>query len=250
MLEHQAVSSSCTHHGHALEFSSDTRHLQFSSFTFDGCITEIFTTLVFGGCVTMPSDSDRLSNLTGAINDLQVNTMFLTVAVSRLIEPRAVPGVKRLAFGGELITSADYERWQLPGRRVVGVYGPTECCVYCAAHDSANGTDSGLLGKSMSSVCWIVDADNHQRLAPLGAVGELVVEGPTLAQGYLNDRDKTYTSFLDSPAWLLQENPSSSGRCSRMYKTGDLVQYTSVCDGSMLYIGRKDTYVSCSHDIT
>jgi len=34
---------------------------------------------------------------------------------------------------------------------------------------------------------WIADADDHDRLTPIGAVGELLIQGPTLARGYLKD---------------------------------------------------------------
>lgn len=54
-------------------------------------------------------------------------------------------------------------------------------------------TDSQCQPRDIGSVVayahriWIVDCDNHDRLVPLGAVGELVLEGPCLGRGYLND---------------------------------------------------------------
>ena len=43
--------------------SYKSRVLQFSAYTFDACIFEIFSTLLFGGCVCIPSENDRLTNL-------------------------------------------------------------------------------------------------------------------------------------------------------------------------------------------
>ena len=248
VLQHSAVSSSCVHHGTTLGFSASTRHLQFSSYTFDGCITEILTTLIFGGCVCIPSDSDRMSDLTRVINDLDVNAMFLSTAVTRVIDPAEVPGIGLIAFGGEVNTRMDYARWQAPGRRVFGVYGPTECCVYCAVHDSRESMEDGLIGRPMSSVGWVVDADDHTKLAPISSVGELVVEGPTLARGYLNNPEKTAALFVESPPWLRQGCAGIPGRQSRLYKTGDLVQYTAMGDGILRYIGRKDKYEALPFD--
>jgi hypothetical protein len=39
---------------------------------------------------------------------------------------------------------------------------------------------SGVIGKSVASVGWVVDPANHDKLAPLGSIGELLVEGPIL----------------------------------------------------------------------
>lgn len=77
---------------------------------------------------------------------------------------------------------------------------------------------------------------------PVGSVGELVIEGPTVARGYLNDEVKTAKAFIANPAWA-STLPSDDGvfQTSRMYKSGDLVRYNS--DGSVNYIGRKDTQI-------
>lgn len=77
---------------------------------------------------------------------------------------------------------------------------------------------------------------------PVGSVGELVIEGPTVARGYLNDEVKTAQAFIANPAWAASL-PSGEGlfKTSRMYKSGDLVRYNS--DGSISYIGRKDTQI-------
>jgi amino acid adenylation domain-containing protein len=77
---------------------------------------------------------------------------------------------------------------------------------------------------------------------PVGAVGELVIEGPTVARGYLNDEVKTAKAFIENPAWVSSITSSHPGfTASRMYKSGDLVRYNS--DGSVSYIGRKDTQI-------
>ncbi|KAK2757918.1 putative NRPS-like protein biosynthetic cluster [Arachnomyces sp. PD_36] len=65
-------------------------------------------------------------------------------------------------------------------------------------------------------------------------VGELIVEGPMISSGYLNDPEKTNQVFITSPSWLAQVRPNSG----RMYKTGDLVRQTS--DGSLMFVGKKD----------
>lgn len=241
VIEHRAASSSCSAHGKALGFNDSTRTLQFSSYAFDACIVEIFTTLMFGGCICIPSDSDRQSRLTEYINSSAVNWTFLTPTVAQLIDPSAVPCLRTIALGGEKVSPAEAKRWSFGGRRVFVAYGPTECCVFCATHDLEEDVDSSFIGLPSGCVAWVVDPNDHDKLTPLGSIGELLVEGPILARGYLNDLERSTSSFISNPPWL-----RDIGRQGRLYKTGDLVQYSpkSVDDGSRLrYIGRKDTQV-------
>lgn len=89
-------------------------------------------------------------------------------------------------------------------------------------------------------MCWVVHPDDHDRLVPVGAIGELVIQGPIVARGYLHEPVKTAAVFLDEvPAFsaLLPQSPPAY----RLYKTGDLVRQNS--DGTINFIGRKDRQV-------
>ncbi len=88
---------------------------------------------------------------------------------------------------------------------------------------------------------WVVDPENHDRLLPLGCIGELLLEGPLVGPGYLDDPERTAASFVHDPIWLLRGSPAQPGRHGRLYMTGDLVRYNE--DGSLSFIGRKDTQV-------
>ncbi|GFP57080.1 nonribosomal peptide synthetase lcsA [Trichoderma asperellum] len=85
---------------------------------------------------------------------------------------------------------------------------------------------------------WIVDPDNHHKLAPIGCVGELILQGHALAQGYSDDCRKTTKSFIDHFEWL---SDTQTTEMKHFYKTGDLVRYNA--DGSVDYIGRKDAQI-------
>lgn len=75
-------------------------------------------------------------------------------------------------------------------------------------------------------------------MLPIGAVGELLIEGPTVGRGYLNNPEKTAAAFIAPPSWLKDFRHGVSGS---LYKTGDLVQYAG--DGSVRYFRRKDSQV-------
>ena len=235
VVEHQAIATSSLGHGEVLGFTQDTRALQFASYTFDACIAEIWTTLIHGGCTCVPSERDRRNNLSEAISRMNATWAFLTPTVARLLDPHEISSISTLALGGESIRSTDWDIWE-GYVRLINAYGPTECCVFSNAYFDINASRSAVIGKSIASVSWVVNADDHHRLAPLGSVGELLIEGPILARGYLDDMEKTAAAFICDPVWLLE-----IGRQGRLYKTGDLVRYNA--DGDLVYVGRKDGQV-------
>ncbi len=99
--------------------------------------------------------------------------------------------------------------------------------------------DPSHIGHALKSGrAWLTNSDNPHELAPIGATAELCLEGPLLARGYLKDPERTAEVFIEAPAFLKEFSPSSG---SRIYRTGDLVQYSA--DGSIQYIGRRDNQV-------
>jgi aryl carrier-like protein len=174
------------------------------------------------------------------INSLSVNWALLTPSVARLLNPSVVPTLKVLVMGGEQVLLSDWEAWT-GSVETVNAYGPAECCVCCTVYTDVQSFKSGAIGKSVASASWVVVSDNHNQLAPLGSIGELLVEGPILARGYLNDAEKTGAAFISDPAWLLEGGAGYPGRHGRLYKTGDLVRYDA--DGNLVYVGRKDSQV-------
>ncbi|RDL32391.1 HC-toxin synthetase-like protein [Venustampulla echinocandica] len=237
VVTHQAYCSHLT--AHARHFAGSTvRSLQFSSYSFDASLLEIFTTLVVGGCVCIPSDASRLENIAGFISDMKVNWAFLTPSVARLIDPAAVPTLKTLWIGGEGVSQDDIRPW-LGRVHIVQVYGPTECAVISSLVDVGETTHSNDIGNPLMSNYWIVDAQDHHVLLPVGAVGELLIDGPVLARGYLGDAARTAASFIEeTPRWLRLLKDGYQ-RPRRMYKTGDLVRYDA--DGAVIYMGRKQS---------
>jgi amino acid adenylation domain-containing protein len=239
VLEHSAMVTSAEAHGSKLGFGPGTRVLQFASYTFDNSLEEMFTSLQRGACVCVPSEEQRVNDLTGAVRLLDANFMDLTPTVAALLNPLDVPSIKTLGLGAEPLTKALIETWR-PHMRVYGQYGPSEASINSAWRDFTDGGEATNIGKAIGSVSWVVDPDNRDRLMPIGCKGELIIEGPILSRGYLNDPEKTALVFIKNPEWA---RTSGSGD-RRFYCTGDLVQYTS--EGEMIYMGRKDSQVKVS----
>ena len=241
LITHANFSSAVKHQAAVLGFSSRSRVFDFASYSFDAAINNALMTLSVGGCLCVPSEGDRRDDIEGAIARLKANYMDLTPSVARLVSPSDVPAIEIVSLGGEKINPSDTVHW-IPKARVLQTYGPAECTVQCAANTIESPLDTLSLGKGIGAVTWIVSPSDHQVLVPIGAIGELLLEGPIVGSGYLGNVEKTETVFISDPPWLLNRVEGHwPGRQGRLYRTGDLVRYRP--DGSLIYVGRLDMQV-------
>ncbi|KPM46406.1 Nonribosomal peptide synthetase 12 [Neonectria ditissima] len=239
VVEHSAFSSCIVAFSKRLLLDETCRVLQFSSYTWDTCMEEMLFTLVAGGCVCIPSNDDRMSNLAGAFTALRANWMDLAGTVSRSLDPADLPALKTLVLGGEALVRSDVDKWATK-LNLVNAYGVTECGGTITTRSvGPDSSDASNIGHAAGCISWIVQPDDHDVLMPVGAIGELLVEGPIIARGYLNRPDLTPSVFIGPPAWR-RDFPLASPP-GRFYKTGDLCQYAP--DGSLRYLGRKDSQV-------
>ncbi|KIA75709.1 nonribosomal peptide synthase [Aspergillus ustus] len=240
VIEHRSVCSSVLGFAPVMDLSADSRIFQFASLTFDAAILEVLGTLMIGGCICVPSEDERLNDISGAMQRLKVSWSFLTPSVASIIEPSSVPSLKVLSLGGEKLSREVVAKW-VNHVKLLGAYGPTETVIFAAVNSDFVNHDPACIGHGIpSTLTWIIDPEDHNRLTPLGAVGELALEGPPLARGYLKNPKKTAEIFVDEPAWL-RNFPGSLPLPRRIYKTGDLVRYNP--DGTVQYLGRKDHQV-------
>lgn len=238
VLEHKALCSSIREHGQFMRFGSTSRVLQFAAYTFDVSIAEIFTTLVYGGCICIPSDHDRMNDLAGTINRMKVNWAYLTPSVANLLRPELVPGLEILALGGEFVPQSLVSIWA-HHVYLINIYGPAETAIWSTGLGGlSSDSNSADIGHGIGSVSWVTDVNDFNKLVPMGSIGELLIEGPILARGYLNDETRTAQSFVEKPNWLPKDVLPYP---RRFYRTGDLVR--SNTDGSITFVGRKDSQI-------
>lgn len=239
VIEHRSFATSVLSLTRARRFNTTTRTLQFSSYTFDVTLMEHLATFVRGGCLCIPLLSTRDNDLAQIAREFHVNFMAITPSVAALLRPQEIPTLRVLVLGGEVMTPEMLATWA-DSVMLINAYGPAECCVeFCSYGKMTKQSNPRNLGSSHTGFAWVVKPDNHDKLAPIHTVGELVIESPTIARGYLQDKAKTAASFIWNPRWI--EHFPSSSRARRFYKTGDLVKYEP--DGSLVYVGRKDTQV-------
>ncbi|KAF4228489.1 hypothetical protein CNMCM6805_002144 [Aspergillus fumigatiaffinis] len=237
VVEHRTYCSSARAHIPGLLMSRTSRVLQWAACAFDLCCLEILSTLLCGGCICIPQDTRNVDRCVAAMNELQVTLAVMTPSFARALQHQGdAQTLQTLVLGGEAASEADICRWPLRVR-LLNAYGPAECSVVTTVQsDMRTASSPGNIGFPTNARCWLVHPDDPNRLVPIGAVGEMLVEGPLVGRGYLNDHVQTASVFLQPPRWLTQEFAGLPQR--HLYRTGDLMYRES--DGSLCFVGRKD----------
>ncbi|CVL02221.1 uncharacterized protein FMAN_08290 [Fusarium mangiferae] len=247
MISHANAASAFHYQSEVLRFDTKSRILDFSSYSFTTTISNVFGALLLGGCLCVPSEDDRRNRLAEVIRSLEVNIVDLTPSVMQFLDPDEVPDLQVIIFGGEAISTREVARWW--GKvHTIHLYGQSECTSNAVINGNPTGMDDVLrIGTGSGLNTWIVDPENHNKLQPVGYIGELLLEGPLVGCGYMNQPEETAAAFINDPDWLLKGVTSDSavsnipGRHGRLYRTGDLVQYSD--DGTLRFLGRKDAQV-------
>ncbi|KAJ5882933.1 uncharacterized protein N7473_009819 [Penicillium subrubescens] len=240
-VRHSAFCSGISAWGVAMNVNERSRVFQSASYNFTVSVIEQLAPLCLGGCVCVPSEEALQNDIPGAIRDLGANWAEFTPSLARLLDPSTLSGVKTLVLTGEALARADVEKWHCHlDLRVY--YGQSEHSLGATVGNTADlVADHRNIGRTFSAREWIVDPEDHNRLAPLGAEGELLLEGPCVGVGYLNNPKETDAIFVRNPAWFLSQRltPVTDGR---FLKTGDLVCY-DMHRGCLQYRGRRGTQV-------
>lgn len=237
VIEHQQFLTGSRAQQKASGMDSNDRVLQLASFTFDVSILEILTSLISGACVCIPDDRQRSQGPASCIQQFGITWAFLTPSLVKSMHPEQVPTLKFLVLGGEAVLEENIQVWA-PHVRLANGYGPTECSIAATANVGLSlSTNPMNIGYPLGGCCWIVKPDDHDSLVPIGAPGELLIQGPIVARGYFNEPEKTQAVFLDSAKWVRADRTPSS----RIYKTGDLARFNA--NGTIHFMGRKDSQV-------
>ena len=154
-----------------------------------------------------------------------------TLYASLLANPRIGPGagserLRRCISAGEALPADIGHRWRdMVGVDILDGIGSTEM-LHIFVSNSADDIRYGTSGKPVPGYEAHV-LDEHGRPVRHGEAGELVVRGPSAADGYWNQRDKTRRTFRGE--WT---------------HTGDT--YIRDADGYYRYCGRSDEMLKVS----
>lgn len=210
--------------------------LQYSVCSFDIFVEEVFTTLLNGAALAIPSKEVH----DGGINALMdfctrhgvteiSGFPYLLAEMNRLDKiPRSL---RLLISGGDVIRKSYISRLRDSGVVIYNTYGPSETTV-CATYfrvDNADALPDGTfpIGKAVKGV-EVKVLDSRLRETGLREMGEICIFGKGVSRGYLGNPPEQ-RNFVTLP----------DGR--RMYRSGDLGYRLS--DGNIAFLHRKDEQV-------
>ena len=219
----------------------------FHSYAFDFSVWEIFGALLYGGrLVVVPFDTSRdpflLAQLlvheqVTVLN--QTPSAFSQLAPAVLAHPqRDRLALRTVVFGGEALDLAALSPWMraLGDERpaLVNMYGITETTVHVSwrrilAADLAYPGPAPIGVPIPDLSLTLVNAG--LRPVPRGAIGEILVSGAGVAQGYWQRPE------LDTERFVTADVPVPQ----RAYRSGDLARINS--RGEMVFLGRRDQQV-------
>ncbi|GAA4231461.1 amino acid adenylation domain-containing protein [Streptosporangium album] len=199
-----------------------------TSVCFDPSVPQLYLPLLLGGTVIMAENPLALHTLP-ARDEVTMISAAASALTALLREPLP-PGVRTVLSSGEPVSRALADHvFANPGvRRMVNLYGPTECTVHCCAHEiSRDETGEPPIGTPYAWSELSVRGADGEALGD-GELGELWVAGPLVGRGYLNRPELTAERFVTDAEGV------------RHYRTGDLVRGEG---GVYFYEGRIDDQV-------
>lgn len=206
------------------------RCLQFSQFTFDVFVQDLFYTWGVGGTVISSTQDVILGSFAELATKTNATHAHLTPAFGASVLRKQCPTLEVITMIGEKLPQTVANDWS-QDMRAFNTYGPAETTVvstfrqFGAVGDEVQSDNIGFPLPSVSA--FVMRGD---RPLMRHGIGELALGGPQLSKGYWNDPERSVENFV----WNEQYS-------RHLYLTGDLVR--QLHDGSLEFIGRTDDLI-------
>ncbi|UAA40606.1 amino acid adenylation domain-containing protein [Paraneptunicella aestuarii] len=240
-IEHGALINFLNGASQRVGIDKNSYCLAVTTMAFDIAGLELFAPLMQGGKVYIASveqtrDGEQLGDI---LNQQPISLMQATPATWQMLldspwQPRSDLNSMTILCGGEALPKGLAQRLTERFGRVFNCYGPTEATIW-SHMDEVHFCDDAvtICGLLPGYQQYVVEPDTLQ-LQPDGVVGELLLGGDSLAQGYWGKPALTEKQFITAPFSVNNQPP-------RLYRTGDLVR--RINDGSLAFVGRSDQQV-------
>lgn len=210
--------------------------LQYSVCSFDIFVEEVFTTLLNGAALCIPSHAIHNGSLTGLLKFAERHGVTIIDGFPYLLAEMNkldyIPkSIRLIISGGDVIRASYITRLKNLGIKIYNTYGPSETTV-CSNYfrvDNAEPLEDGTfpVGKAVKGVdVKILDKDLKE--VPKGTVGEICIFGEGVSRGYINNAPE-------------QINFVTMDDGTRMYRSGDLGY--ELPDGNIAFLNRRDNQV-------
>ncbi|UAA39976.1 amino acid adenylation domain-containing protein [Paraneptunicella aestuarii] len=234
--------------------------LQSAASSSDVSVWQFLAPVISGGKTVVLDDMTDLPKLVRLLQQEQVHLIQTAPAVLQVLveylqaqsqkHVSQLPDLKWLMIIAEPCPVPLINQWfELePNIPVMNGFGPSEASDDITAFVMRKSLDERLtsipIGKPIPNMTLYV-MDEHQRLLPPGAIGELCVSGVGVGPGYWQNPERTASSFVANP---YQDYPGikAPGADSRkLYRTGDLGRWITTGEfaGELEFVGRIDHQV-------
>ncbi len=212
-------------------------------FDFDVSVKDIYSGLLSGARVQI-IPRDYFSNPTMLMDylaDKSVTTCIWAVSAMCFVSVmngfgyRVPDKINKVLFSGEVLPVKHLKVWRkyLPSATYVNLYGPTEItcnCTYYVLDREFEDSEVIPIGRAFPNEKVFLLDDEDKLITESGEVGEIIVSGTSVVQGYYNDKERTSAAFV--------QNPLQDRYLETVYRTGDLGRYDG--EGNLVYVSRKD----------
>ena len=247
MIPHKAIIDYIDWCVETYGLTSDDVVSQHAPLYFDNSTFDIYCAFKAGATLHLVHDELNavLPRLVKWLSEREITTFFCVPSVltlllrSRRLKPDSFPRLRHVLAAGEVLPRDILAEWMAlyPHIQFTNMYGPTEItvdCTYHVIHDKP-GKDmlSIPIGKARNNMELFVRLPDGLLSQGVGAEGELLVRGTSVAYGYLGDEERTRKAFIQNPGNRFFHDP--------LYCTGDLVRIDT--DGNFLFLGRADDQI-------
>ncbi len=238
LIEHAGLVALIPYIVDKFDLTPNTRVMQFASISFDASVYEWIGTLSIGGTLVVLSEEDLppYEDISNIIERKNIHVAMLPPSIIKTMTKRDLPGLRTIVSAGEACTPDLVMDWGGGDRLFLNAYGPTEVTIICSVAICKPGKNI-TIGRPVSNKRLYV-LNPYGNPVPIGVPGELWVGGVGLARGYLNREELTKERFVHKEIMV---GEGYTRRIERLYKTGDIVKWTS--DGELIFLGRNDDQV-------
>jgi len=249
MIQHYALMNTLLDINQRYEVNTSDTVLALSNYSFDLSVYDIFGLLIAGGKIVLIEEEKAIEpqHWLDLIEKNDISIWNSVPALAQMLVSHASVTNKNIEKLRLFLLSGDWIPLQLPDEiralhqnshhlKITSLGGATECAIWSILFDIdqkiAQHWKSIPYGYAMKNQSVYI-LDEHYNICPKWVVGHIYIGGNGLAQGYLNDQEKTNKHFII--------NPNNN---ERMYFTGDLGRYIE--NGLIEFLGRDDCQVKIS----
>ncbi|MBD5187716.1 MAG: amino acid adenylation domain-containing protein [Bacteroidales bacterium] len=210
--------------------------LQYSVCSFDIFVEEVYTTLLNGAALCIPSHAIHNGSLPGLMKFAERHGVTIIDGFPYLLAEMNkldyIPkSIRLIISGGDVIRASYITRLKDLGIKIYNTYGPSETTV-CSNYfrvDDAEPLEDGTfpVGKAVKGV-EVKILDKNLQEVPQGTVGEICIFGEGVSRGYINNAPE-------------QANFVTLNDGTRMYRSGDLGY--ELPGGNIAFLNRRDNQV-------